>query len=223
MGVLRTRCTAPTQSFFAYIAYVFSGVNMGPAGTTPSSESEKLQPARLLEEYAHLFAPGSLPGPILDLAGGDCHNGLFLAAHDLPVVCADLSSEALEKGRAHAARAKLAIDFWQVDLEQPGVNPLPEGRYGGIVVFRYLHRPLIPCIKKALRTNGLLVYETYTVDQPRFGKPRNPDFLLQPGELKGWFEYWKIIHYFEGIQTNPVRAVAQIVCRKPECPPSPRP
>lgn len=180
------------------------------------SGSRELRPARLLEQYASFFAPESLPGPILDLAGGDCHNGLFLAGRNLPVVCADFSSEALKKGARQAADAKLAVDFWQVDLEQPGINPLLDNHYGAILVFRYLHRPLIPCIKKALRPQGLLVYETYTVDQPRFGKPRNPDFLLKPGELRGWFEDWEIMHYFEGIETDPERAVAQIVCRKPE-------
>jgi len=107
------------------------------------------------------------------------------------------------------------VAFWEVDLEVPGVNLLPEDHYGAIIVFRYLHRPLIPGIKKALRRGGLLLYETYTAEQSRFGKPRNPDFLLQEGELLRWFEDWEILHYFEGIKQEPRCAVAQIVCRKP--------
>jgi hypothetical protein len=53
------------------------------------------------------------------------------------------------------------------------------------------------------------------VDQAQFGKPRNPDFLLKPGELMNWFKDWHVLHHFEGIQENPKRAIAQIVCRKP--------
>ncbi len=59
------------------------------------------------------------------------------------------------------------------------------------------------------------MYETFTVEQPRFGKPRNPDFLLNPGELLQLFKDWELIHSFEGIKENPRRAVAQLLCRKP--------
>jgi hypothetical protein len=61
----------------------------------------------------------------------------------------------------------------------------------------------------------LLIYETFTVEQRKFGKPRNPDFLLNPGELLKLFKDWEVIHFFEGIKENPRRAVAQLVCRKP--------
>jgi hypothetical protein len=65
-----------------------------------------------------------------------------------------------------------------------------------------------------LKKKGVLIYETYTVRQPQFGKPHDPDFLLKPEELRDWFVDWEIIYYFEGIKENPKRAIAQIVCRK---------
>ena len=99
--------------------------------------------------------------------------------------------------------------------DRKGVNPLYQDLFCGIIVFRYLHRPLIPCIRKALIGGGILIYETFTIEQARFGKPRNPDFLLEPGELKGWFKDWDLIYYSEGIEQDPDRAVARIVCRKP--------
>lgn len=176
-----------------------------------------LEPAPLLLKYISLFTDGNLPGPILDLASGEGHNGVFLAIHNLPVVCWDRSREALDSAKSLAARHGAAIETRQVDLEQTG-NPLAEDSYGGILVFRYLHRPLIPCIRKALRERGLLIYETFTTDQPKFGKPHNPDFLLKPGELRQWFEDWEIIHYFEGIEEDPIRATARIVCYKPVLP-----
>jgi hypothetical protein len=73
----------------------------------------------------------------------------------------------------------------------------------------------MPCIKKALKRNGVIMYETFTVDQARIGKPKNPDFLLRHGELLKWFGGWEVIYQFGGILQNPERAIAQIVCRKP--------
>jgi SAM-dependent methyltransferase len=173
-----------------------------------------LKPAQLLLDHLSLFTDGTLPGPILDVACGDGHNGIFLARKNLEVTCCDKSLEALDRARWLAAENGVTVEFWQVDLEREGINPLPEEFYGGILVFRYLQRPLIPSMKKALKKGGIIIYETFTVEQPKFGKPHNPDFLLRPGELREWFEDWKIIHYFEGIKDNPKRAMAQIVCRK---------
>jgi tellurite methyltransferase len=178
------------------------------------SEKSKLKPAQLLVEHSGLLLEKTLPGPVLDLACGEAHNSIFLALKGVKVISGDLSSEALERAGELAAECGTEISVWQVDLEPEGVNPLPEDIYGAIMVFRYLHRPLIPCIKKALRKGGLLLYETFTVAQPRFGKPRNPDYLLRSGELRHMFADWEEIFYFEGIRENPTRAVAQIVCRK---------
>ena len=179
-----------------------------------ANEMTILTPAPLLSEYAHLFAPATIDKPVLDLACGDGHNGVFLATRGARVVLADASEQALEQARKLAEDNGVSVVLWKVDLEKEGENPLRENDYSGLLVFRYLHRPLIPCIRNALAGNGLLIYETYTVDQPRFGRPQNPNFLLKPGELMGWFEDWGIIHHFEGILDNPQRAVAQIVCRK---------
>jgi tellurite methyltransferase len=175
-----------------------------------------LNPAAFLREHRHAFLNRALPGPILDLACGGGHNGVFLAVEGLSVVCCDRSPEALERTRSLADEHQVTVSLWQADLEKEGANPLPVDFYGGVLVFRYLHRPLIPQIRESLKAGGVLMYETFTVEQPRFGKPRNPDFLLKKGELRGWFEDWEMIDFFEGIQQGPERAVAQILCRKPE-------
>ena len=176
------------------------------------------EPAALLVEYADLFVTSLPPGPaspVLDLACGDGRNGIFLALKGLSVICCDRSQESIEAALALAAKNGTTITPWLVDLELPAQKPLPPDTYGGILVFRYLYRPLIPSIRRALRGSGILVYETFTVEQRRYGKPQNPDFLLRPGELHDWFGDWQVIHYFEGIMESPPRAIAQIVCRKP--------
>jgi len=183
---------------------------------TPSSNETPLTPAPLLVSYSHLFGRVRLNGPILDLACGAGHNGIYLAKKGFPVVLCDKSDTSLQKAGALAHREGVKVAFWQVDLEQGKANPLEGDCYRAILVFRYLHRPLIPCIRKAVKGGGLLFYETFTREQARFGRPKNPDYLLKSSELKGFFEDWKIHHYFEGILDEPRRAIAQIICQKPE-------
>jgi SAM-dependent methyltransferase len=170
----------------------------------------------LLVEHVELFLQKTLPGPVLDLACGNGDNGIFLAQRGFQVTCCDISPESLGQAEKLARANNARVETWQVDLEIDGANPLPNDSYGAILAFHYLHRPLLECIKKALKNGGLLVYETFTYEQPKFGKPRNPDFLLSPGELLQTFGHWELIHYFEGVREKPTRAVAEIVCRKPE-------
>jgi SAM-dependent methyltransferase len=172
-------------------------------------------PEQLLRQHISLFTAEPLNGPVLDVACGDGHNGIFLASKGLSVVLADRSDEALRTAAFSARNFEDKVRIWQVDFEHAGINPFTESSFGAVIVFRYLHRPLMPCIQKALVPNGLLVYETYTVDQKQFGKPRNPDHLLNRGELRGFFKNWIIFHYYEGIDNEMRRAVAQIICKKP--------
>jgi SAM-dependent methyltransferase len=178
-------------------------------------DKKAFYPDALLLDHISILTEEPLKGPVLDLACGDGHNGIFLATRGVPVILGDVSATALKEAKTRAEKKGVNVQFWHVDLEKNGGNPLQEDFYGGILVFRYLHRPLMPCIGKALKRQGILFYETYTVDQPQFGKPHNPHFLLKHGELVRWFAGWSIIHHFEGIMDRPKRAVAQIVCRKP--------
>jgi tellurite methyltransferase len=173
-----------------------------------------LAPNPLLKKFASLLKEENLEGPILDLACGEGENGLFLAGLGLPVILADRSPESLAKAKKAAEGKGLDVIFREINLET-GVNPLGEEYYRGILVFRYLYRPLIPCLKKGIRKGGILVYETFITEQAKYGRPHNPDFLLKPEELFDWFKDWEVIHYFEGLMENPQRAMAQIVCRKP--------
>jgi SAM-dependent methyltransferase len=166
-------------------------------------------------KHLHLFAGGIKDSPVIDLACGDGHNGLFLASKGLSVILADKSQDALEKAGLSAESSGLAVQLQQIDLEIEGLDPLAGRAFSAILVFRYLHRPLIPCIRRALRKGGILVYETFTTDQALYGKPKNPDHLLRHGELLAWFHDWEIISYFEGIKEPDREAVAQLVCRKP--------
>jgi tellurite methyltransferase len=173
-----------------------------------------MDPDTLLKSFVPLLMEKGLTGPVLDLACGRGQNGLFVARQSIPVVLADRNPESLEMARKAAEGKGFQVTFWEIDLET-GQNPLKEDQYRAILVFRYLHRPLIPCIKKGIKSGGILIYETFTSQQPLYGRPHNPDHLLGPAELFNWFKGWEVLHYFEGLQENPRRSIAQLVCRKP--------
>lgn len=127
---------------------------------------------------------------------------------------ADRSSTALEGIRQQLSDNNLPGEVWQVDLEQAGVDPFAGRVFSAAICFRYLYRPLFPHLLNAVEPDGLIIYETFTTENRRFGRPENPDFLLKAGELGSFFQDWEIIHYYEGIQHQPDRAIAQIVARK---------
>lgn len=174
-----------------------------------------MKPADLIADYEYLLADLDVEGPVLDLACGEGQNGMVFSMKGFSVTFCDKSAKALARVAQTAKENGVNADLWEVDLEQDNVNPFLAGHYGIILVFRYLHRPLMPCIRKALRKGGLLFYETYTVDQREYGRPRNPRYLLKSGELLNLFSNWRIFHYFEGVKYAPERAVAQLVCQKP--------
>jgi SAM-dependent methyltransferase len=127
-----------------------------------------------IARFAHLVAPDAR---VLDLAcGGGRHARLF-AARGAHVVAVD---------RDEAAIASLAgvanVEARVVDLET-GAWPLAGERFDAIVVANYLHRPLLPHLIDALATDGVLLYETFARGNEAHGRPSNPAFLLEPGEL----------------------------------------
>ncbi len=153
---------------------------------------------------------------VLDLACGSGRNGLFLLSHHIPVTFADNNESALQEVEKQAKDIGAEAQTWLVDLERSGSKPLSGKQFDAILVFNYLHRPLMESIKQAVKPGGIVLYETFTVDQPRFGKPSNPDYLLQREELSDRFSDWEILAYQEGERTDPDCAKASLVARKPE-------
>ena len=181
--------------------------------TVASNENE--MHSTLIDDYFELLNVCAKSGSIIDLACGGGRNGLFLANKGLPVIFSDRSENALKIVSNTLTTIKGESKAWLVDLEQQNFNPLEGKQFSAALIFRYLHRPLMPALLESIIPGGLIIYETFTIDNRQFGRPNNKDFLLQSGELKNYFNNWEILHYFEGILSNPDRAIAQIVCRKP--------
>ena len=81
--------------------------------------------------------------------------------------------------------ASAATDFERIvqDLEDGSPWPFPKRTFDAVIVSNYLHRPLFPHIVAAVAVGGRLLYETFAAGNERFGRPRDPRFLLRRGEL----------------------------------------
>jgi SAM-dependent methyltransferase len=88
-----------------------------------------------------------------------------------------------------------SLELIQADLEQ---TEIPERRYDLILCIQYLQRSLFPRVARALRPDGVLLFETYTRAQLEFaGGPRNPGYLLESGELREAFPELRVLFYRE--------------------------
>lgn len=115
---------------------------------------------------------------VLDLAcGAGRHSRLFLD-RDCRVLAVDRDVSALADLQGNP-RLKVLED----DLEDGGPYLLTGRQFDAVVVVNYLHRPLLADLVASVAPGGLLLYETFAVGNERFGRPRNPDYLLRPGEL----------------------------------------
>ena len=101
--------------------------------------------------------------------------------------------------------------FIQADIEN-GPWPLAGETFDGIVVTNYLHRPLFEVLKRSLKDNGVLIYETFMVGNERFGRPSNPAFLLRAGELLEAFAGLEVLGFEQGDVTSPKPATIQRLC-----------
>jgi tellurite methyltransferase len=156
-------------------------------------------------------------GPVVDVACGRGRHTLALAEHAIPVLGIDRNAAHLTELMRSARARSLPVALLRADLEIGDELPLLPERCGAVLVFRYLHRPLLPGLVRALRPGGLLLYETFTMHQKEFGYgPVNPDFLLAAGELTEQFRALRVIESWEGVDTgSPPAAVARIAAIKP--------
>ena len=178
------------------------------------AEGAEAEPSVLFEAERALLAAGH--GPVLDLACGRGRHALAAARLGRFVIALDRSRSRLAE-LARAARAGgLPVQPLLADVEASGALPLASASCGAVLVFRYLHRPLAPEIVRVLRPGGLLLYETFTRKQREIAEhPRNPAFLLEPGELPELFSALETLRAEEAlVQAPAAEAVARLVARK---------
>jgi len=167
------------------------------------------EPAFFLKKQIHRLPRGKA----LDVAMGTGRNSIFLAKHGYAVDGVDFSEVAIEKVNSFAQKDSLPIHLERADLTH---YQIAEKNYDLIINFYFLERALFPMMEKGLKKNGMLLFETYTVEQARYGRPRNPDYLLRPNELLKSFHNLNIIYYHERLEQegDETKAIASMLAQK---------
>ena len=159
-----------------------------------------IPPSPWIMRWASLIKPG---GTVLDVAAGHGRHARALAALGHKVTATDIDVTGLKDA--------IGIEVIAADLET-GVWPCAPGRFDGIVVANYLHRAHFPHLVAGLADGGVLLFETFGQGNEKLGRPRNPDFLLAPGELPAAFAALQVVAYEHGTEQHPRPAVRQRIC-----------
>jgi tellurite methyltransferase len=165
-------------------------------------------PVALLVETAERLPPGRA----LDLACGAGRNALWLAERGWRVAAVDGAEAAIGILRRRASERGLRIDARVADLENGGYAIEPES-WDLIVFSYYLQRDLFEPARRGVKPGGLIlaiVHITGPGEEPTFKR-------LRPGELKGYFAGWEVLHEYEGQPKDPGHkyGVSELVARRP--------
>ena len=146
---------------------------------------------------------------VLDIACGSGRHLRFFHARGHPVTGIDINLAGITD-----LLGKPGVDLVQCDLEARDAEwPMGNTQFGVVVVTNYLWRPLLPHIVGSVAPGGMLIYETFMRGHERFGSPRNPDFLLMPGELKSAVAgELSVVAYEETEEATPKPAQRQHIC-----------
>jgi SAM-dependent methyltransferase len=162
------------------------------------------EPSAWVLRFAPLVREG---GEVLDLACGAGRHARLFAARGCRVEAVDIDA-----ALAPQFAGLPGIRFRALDLEgEPW--PYPERRFDAIVVTRYLFRPHWPHLAASLADGGVLIMETFASGNERYGRPRDPRFLLQPFELAAAFApRLHVLAFEDGVLHSPRPARIQRLC-----------
>ncbi len=114
-------------------------------------------------------------GEVLDIAAGRGRHAAWFCGRGYQVTAIDRDISGL------SPMAELMVI--EADLEDGRPWPLGGRRFAAVVMVNYLWRPILPAICSAVAPGGRLIVETFAMGNEAHGRPRNPAFLLRPGEL----------------------------------------
>jgi tellurite methyltransferase len=173
---------------------------MSEAGHAEWDDCHRGKPAGDAEPFLTAMLARIPRGVALDVAAGRGRNSIALARAGIRVVAVDFSAEAMRLLAAIARAERLTI--WPVVANLDNFH-LKDESLDVIVNINFLDRAMFPKFERALRPGGILIADTFLVDQAAIGHPRDPRFLLAHGELRELTGGLAIEEYREGLVTYP--------------------
>ena len=173
---------------------------MGPM-SRPAHEIDS--PSPWVCRWAGLIRSG---GRVLDVACGHGRHLRYLRSLGFAVVGVDRDGAAVD-----AFKGIGSVEIHVADIEA-GSWPFAAAAFDGVIVTNYLWRPLFPNLVEALRSGGVLIYETFALGNERYGRPSNPAFLLRPNELLHSVEPLAVVAFEQGLIAAQKPAVIQRMC-----------
>jgi tellurite methyltransferase len=150
-------------------------------------------------------------GRIIDIAMGNGRDAGFLTDKGFDMYGIERSMEAIK------IAGQSSINSVSIICGDAGLLPFKHDIAEGIIVFYFLLRNIMGDITGILKKGGVLIYETFLKRQNNIDRWRNPDFLLDDGELISYFKRFEILFYEETILTSKEgkrKAIARFVGRK---------
>lgn len=148
-------------------------------------------------QFSEHFLNKKLNKKALDLACGNGKYSFQLAKNGWYVESVDKNKELQNNFLNHKN-----INFNLIDLEKDKsflIKKPFNQKYDLIIVSKYLYRPILETIPKLLKSNGILIYQTFMKGNEKFGPPRNENYLLKKNELKSLInENYKLIMFDQG-------------------------
>ena len=152
-------------------------------------------------------------GLVIDIATGSGRDAAFVAEKGLDVYGMERSAEAIK-----IARQRMGMGGRKTPTICGDANFLPfkHNSADGVLVFYFLLRGIMGDIRDILKRGGVLIYETFLKRQNEIDRRRNPEYLLDDGELISCFRGFDIIFYEETVSFGGEkgRATARFVGRK---------
>jgi tellurite methyltransferase len=154
-------------------------------------------PEPFLIEMLPLLPRGGL---ILDVAAGRGRNASALARAGMRVIAADFSNTGMRTISDFADAQHLPIWPLIADFDTFAFR---DRSFDAIVNINFLDRALFPKYAQALKPGGILLAETFLVDQAEIGHPKDPRFLLKHYELRELLGDLESMRYREGLVVYP--------------------
>ncbi|HLI79208.1 MAG TPA: class I SAM-dependent methyltransferase [Candidatus Binataceae bacterium] len=155
------------------------------------------EPEPFVAEMMPLLTRGGL---VLDVAAGRGRNAIALARAGMHVVAADFSAVAMRALAQHARAEQLAIWPLLADFDR---FALRDRSFDAIIDVNFLDRALFSEFARTLKPGGILLAETFLIDQAQIGHPKDPRFLLKHYELRDLMGDLDLIRYREGLVAYP--------------------